>query len=175
MNNKVKDIDIKNHTCYFFDDIINIKNIDPNNIKIDEKSYRKILIYYNGYVTIKNLKYVKINSVNPLYLIFNKVNAYFEEANGNNYLTLVPTNESDKKIKNYKELWIKIRDLFRSVTKNSDDYDENYLKIKFNLDNELPLNKMIEIPTMAIVVGAVFHENNKYYPHVFLDECLYKS
>ena len=78
MNNKVKDIDIKNHTCYFFDDIINIKNIDPNNIKIDEKSYRKILIYYNGYVTIKNLKYVKINSVNPLYLIFNKVNAYFE-------------------------------------------------------------------------------------------------
>ena len=86
---------------------------------------------------------------------------------------LVPTNESKEKIKKYKELWIKIRDLIRSVTKYSDDYDEHYMKIKFNLD-ELLLNKMIEIPTMTIVVRAVFHENNKYYPQVFLDECLYK-
>ena len=49
----VKDINIKNHTYYFFDDIINIKDFDPNNIKIDEKSYKNILIYYIGYVTIK--------------------------------------------------------------------------------------------------------------------------
>ena len=56
-------------TYYFFDDIINIKNFDPNSIKIDEKSYRNIFIYYIGYMTIKGLKYVKINSVNPLYLI----------------------------------------------------------------------------------------------------------
>ena len=48
------------------------------------------------------------------------------------------------------------------------------MKIKFNSDDELPLNKMIEIPTMTIVVRAVFHENNEYYPQVFLDECLYK-
>ena len=48
------------------------------------------------------------------------------------------------------------------------------MKIKFNSDDELPLNKTIEIPIMTIVVTAVFHENNKYYPQVFLDECLYK-
>ena len=48
------------------------------------------------------------------------------------------------------------------------------MKIKFNLDDKLSLNKMIEIPTMIIVVRAAFHENNKYYPQVFLDECLYK-
>ena len=48
------------------------------------------------------------------------------------------------------------------------------MKIKFNSDGELPLNKTIEIPSMTIVVRAVFHENNKYYPQVFLDECLYK-
>ena len=65
MSNKVKDTDIKNRTYYFFD-IINIKNFDLNNIKIDKKSYKDILIYYNGYVTIKHSKYVKINSVNPL-------------------------------------------------------------------------------------------------------------
>ena len=61
------------------------------------------------------------------------------------------------------------------MTKNSDNYDEKYMKIKFNSDDGLPLNKTIEIPSMVIVVRAVFHENNKYYPHVFLDECLYKS
>ena len=72
MSNKVKEIDIKNQTYYFFDDIINIKNFSLNNIELDEKSYKNILIYYIGYVTIKDSKYVKINSMNPLFLIFNK-------------------------------------------------------------------------------------------------------
>ena len=79
MSNKFKDIDIKN-PIYFFDEIFNIKTFDPNNIKIDEKSYN-----YIGYVTIKGLKYLKINSVNPLYLIFNKVNQYSEEINEKKY------------------------------------------------------------------------------------------
>ena len=54
--------------------MINIKNLDLNNIKIDEESYLNILIYYIGYATIKDSKYVIIHSVNPLYFIFNKVN-----------------------------------------------------------------------------------------------------
>ena len=48
------------------------------------------------------------------------------------------------------------------------------MKIKFNSDDVLPLNITIEISTIIIVVRAAFHENNKYYPQVFLDECLYK-
>ena len=124
MSNKVKDIDIKNYTYYFFDDISNIKNFDPNNIIIDEKSYKNIIIYYIGYVTIKDSKYLKINSVNPLYLIFNRVNGYFEEINKSRYLTLVSTKKSKEKIKKYEEQWSKIRDLIRSITKNSDNYDE---------------------------------------------------
>ena len=87
---------------------------------------------------------------------------------------LIPTNESKEKIKTYEELWIKIRDLISSVTKNSDDYDQTYIKIKLNSDDKLPLNKMTEIPVMVIVVRAIFYENNKYYPQVFLDECLYE-
>ena len=59
MSNKVKEIDIKNQTYYFFDDIANIKNFDSDNIKIDEKSYKNILIYCIGYVMIKDLKYIK--------------------------------------------------------------------------------------------------------------------
>ena len=61
-----------------------------------------------------------------------------------------------------------------SIAKNSDDYDEQYMKIKFNSDDELPLNKTVEIPTITIAVRAVFHENNKYYSQVSFDECLYK-
>ena len=72
MSKKVKEMDIKNQTYYFFDDIIYIKSFDPNNIKIDKKSYKDILIYYIGYMTIKDSRHVKINSVNPLYFIFNK-------------------------------------------------------------------------------------------------------
>ena len=101
MNNNVKDINIKNNTYYFFDDIINIKEFDPNNIKLDEKSYKNILIYYIAYVTIKDSKYIKTNSVNFLYLMFNRINGYFEEINGNKYLMLVPTKESKEKMKKY--------------------------------------------------------------------------
>ena len=67
-----------------------MKNFDVNNVKIDERSYKNI--YYIGYVTIKDSKYVEINSVNPLYFIFSKVNGYFEEINKSKYLTLVPIN-----------------------------------------------------------------------------------
>ena len=54
MSNIVKDINIKNQTYFFFDDIINVNDVDPNNIKIDEKSYKNIIIYYIASVTIKN-------------------------------------------------------------------------------------------------------------------------
>ena len=107
MSNKVKDIDIKNRTYYFFNYIINIKKFDPNNIKMDEKSYKNILIYCIGYVTIKDSKYVKIYSVNPLSLIFDKVNGCFEEINGNKYLTLAPTSESKKSLKDMKNCGVK--------------------------------------------------------------------
>ena len=66
MSSKVKNTNIKNRTYYFFNDIINLKNFDASDIKIDEKSYKNILIYYMEYVTIKDLKYLKMYSVNPL-------------------------------------------------------------------------------------------------------------
>ena len=81
------------------------------------------------------------------------MNEYFEEINKSKYLTLIPTNESKEKIKGYEEWWSKIRDLIRWMTKNSDGYDEKDVKIKFNIDNKLPL---IKTPSMIIVVRAVF-------------------
>ena len=111
--------------------MINIKIIDPNNIKIAEKSYKEFLIYYIGYATIKYSKYIIFNSVNCVYLIINKVNGNFEEINKNKYLMLFPTNER-KKNKKYEKLCSNIKDLIKSMTKTSDDYDERCMKIKFN-------------------------------------------
>ena len=59
--------------------MINIKGFDSNLLKIDKNSYRNTDIYYIGYITMKDSDYVKINSVNLLYLIINKVNGYTEE------------------------------------------------------------------------------------------------
>ena len=75
-------------------------------------------------------------------------------------MTLVPTNESKEKIRKYEELWSKIRDLIRSIRKILDDFDENYIKIKFGLDDDLLLNKTLEIPNVTILVRAIFYENN---------------
>ena len=62
--------------------MINIENFDSNKENTDEKSHKKIIVEYIGYVTQ--------NSVKPLYLIINKINGYVEESNGNMYLTRVP-------------------------------------------------------------------------------------
>ena len=94
MSNKVKDMNVNNRTYYIFNDIINIENFEPNDVKKNKNSYQNILIYYTGYVTIKNYK--KVYSVNHLYLIFRYVNGYFQEINGNKYLILVPSKESKK-------------------------------------------------------------------------------
>ena len=64
------------------------------------------------------------------------MNGYFEENNGNKYFRLVSANKSNEEIKKYEELCIKIRDLIRSITENSDNYDKKYIKIKFNSDNK---------------------------------------
>ena len=75
----------------------------------------------------------KSSIVYPLYLIFSRMNRYLK--NGKKYLTLVPTNKSKKK--KYEKLWIRIRDLIRSISKNLDDYDK-CINVKFDLDDKFP-------------------------------------
>ena len=89
----MKQINIKHHTYYFFNYMINIKDFDPSLLKINKKSYKNNGIYHNGYITIKRISdYENINSVNPLYLIIGEVDGYIEENNVNKYLTFGSTN-----------------------------------------------------------------------------------
>ena len=69
---EVKQLNIKNRTYYFYNNMINLKRFEPNLLKIDRKSYKNIGIYNIGYITIKKIDdYENIYSVNPLYLRVN--------------------------------------------------------------------------------------------------------
>ena len=172
----IKQINIKNRTYYFFNDMINIKTFDQRLIKIDKKAYKNIGIYFIGYIKIKSISdYENINSVNPLYLIIGDVDGYTEESNGNKYLTFASTNKNKKALEKYKKLWNEIK--YHIQTRHADksgEYDKDYMKIKFNSDENLPLNKILKLHMLTIIVRSAFEEDGKYYPQVFLDECLYE-
>ena len=77
---EVKQINIKNRTYYFYNDIIDLKNFDARLLTIYKKSYKNIDIYYIGYITVKKIDdYESIYSVNPLYLRINHASGYIEE------------------------------------------------------------------------------------------------
>ena len=96
----VKQINIKNRTYYFYNDMINIKKIDSNLLKIDKKSYKDIGIYNTGYITIKKIDDCEtIYSVNPLYLLVNRASGYIEEKDVNKYLILDSTDENKELMK----------------------------------------------------------------------------
>ena len=78
MNNVFKRTDGKTRRYSFFDDMFNVKNLDPNVIKIDEKSNKSICIFYIGHVTFKQLSYVKTNCGNPLYFIMGTLKKIME-------------------------------------------------------------------------------------------------
>ena len=81
---KIRQINIKNRTYYFYHDQIDLKYFDAKLLKIDKKYYNEIDICYIGYVTIKKIgDYNNVNSVNPLYLIIDEMIGHFEEKNGN--------------------------------------------------------------------------------------------
>ena len=153
----IKEINIKNRTYYFFDDMINIREFDSSQLKIGKKSYKNIGIYHVRYITMKDSDHVKINSVNQLYFIIGEVDGYIEcssteENNGNKYLTFTSTDKN-------KKLPI--------------EYEKDYIKIKLNSDDNLPLNTILKFHMLTVIARSIF-EDGKYYPQVFLDECLYE-
>ena len=116
---------------------------------------------------MKDSEYVKINSVNPLYLIINEIDEYIKEKDGNKYLTLVSTDKNKEVLTKYTELWDRIKDSIEKINNKSGEYGKDFIKIKFNSDDSLPLNKTLKLQNMVKIVRSVFEENDKYYPLVF--------
>ena len=159
----INEINIKNQTYFFFNDMINIKNFNPKLLKIGKKLYKNIDIYCIGYITVKD--HLKIHSVNPLYLIIGEVDGYIEEKNGNKYLIFASTDK--KPLRKYIELWNGIKNLIETINDKSDEYEKDFMKIKFISDVNLPLNKILKLHNLTTVVRSVFQENKKYYLQFF--------
>ena len=122
---KIKQINIKNWTYHFFNDMINIKHFNPNLQKTDKKSHKNIDVYYIGYITIKDIgDHESIHSVNPLYFIVGEVHAYIEEKNGNKHLLFASRDKSKELIEKYAELWDKTKSLINKISDKPEDYDE---------------------------------------------------
>ena len=169
-----RQINIKNKTHYFYNDIIDIETFDSNMLKLDKKTYKNLDIYSIGYVTIKKIGLgYDINSENPLYLRINNVNGYIEEKDSNKYLVFDSTDENKELLKKYNDVFNGIMSKIREIDDDWLEYSKDYMKIKFNSDDNLPLNKPLKFYQMTITIRCVFSEDNKLYPQIFLDEALY--
>ena len=160
----VKQINIENRTYYFYNDIINIEKFKSNLLKVDKKSYKDIGIYNIGYITIKKIDDCdNINSVNPLYLNITHSSGYIEEKDVNKYLVFDSTDENKELIKKYNDVFNGIRDKIKEIFSDDRDYEKDHLKIRFNSDDNLPLNKPLKFHLMTINIRSVFEEDGKLY------------
>ena len=167
---ETKELNIKNQTYYYLDDMTDIRNFHSNLLKIDKKLYKDVDIYYIGYITIKKFGGCEnIHSVNSLYLIIRSATEYFKEKNGEKYLII------DLTVK-YEEVFSGIRSEMQTINSGEElFYGEDYVKIGVNNDDNVPLNKQLKFPTLTIIIRCVFEESGKLYPQIYLDECLYES
>ena len=168
-----KQINVKNRIYCFYNDIIDLKNFDAGLLKIDKISYKDINIYNIGYVTKKKIgDCMNINSVNPLRLGITHANGYIEKKDMNKYLVFDSTDKNEELLKNYNDIFNGIGNKIKEINNNEWDFEKDYLKINFNSDGNLPLNKSLKFRLMTITIKHVFEKDGKPYPQVFLDDTL---
>ena len=129
-------------------------------------------VYYIEYITKK--PQWNANSVNSLYLMINKIKGHFEEVDGDKYLII--SSENGDIMQKYQEVFDGIKEIIKKITDYSYPikYDDNYMKIKFNTNDNIMLKKIIYFPTITITIKSVTQKDGKYCPQLFLDDCLYE-
>ena len=91
-----------------------------------------------------------------------------EEKNENKYLTFASTNKNKEVLAKYTEFWDGVKKLIEKINDSeSGEYGKNFMKIKFNSDDNLHLNELSKLHMLTIIVRSVFKEDDKYYPQVF--------
>ena len=111
-----------------------------------------------------------------MYLQINHAGGYIEEKNENKYLIFDDSvNENKEVLKKYADIWNGIKSKIKAKNGGKEnDYRKDYIKIKFNSDDDLPLNKPLKFHAMTIIIRSVFEEDGKLYPQFFLDKALYE-
>ena len=148
-----------------------------SNQTLQKKHYKEINIYDIGYISFKKIDDSEnIDSVNSLPLLVNHASRYIEEKNGNKCLIFDDSaNENKRLLKNYADMWGGIKNKIKTINDGKEnDYRNDSRKIKFNSDDDLPLNKPLKFHVMTIITRSVFEESGKLCPPVFLDYALYE-
>ena len=107
-----------------------------------------------------------------MYLNITHANGYIGEEGVNKYLVFDSTDQNKELLKKYNDGFNGIRDEIKEINSNECDYEKDYMKIKFNSDDDLPLSKPLKFHLMTITMRSVFEEDGKLYPQVFLDDTL---
>ena len=103
-----------------------------------------------------------------------EVDGYIEENNGNKYLTFASTDKNKKVLEKYAKLWDKIKYHIPIINADkSSEHEKDYMRIKLKSDDDLSLNKIAKLHMLTIIVRSVSEKDGKYYPQIFLDDCLY--
>ena len=110
--------------------------------------------------------------MNPLYLLIDHASGYIEEKGVNRHFVFDSTDENKELLKKYNDVWNGIKNKIKEVSDSECDYEKDYMKIKFNSDDDLPLNKPLKFHLMTITIRSVFKEDGKLYPQLFLDDTL---
>ena len=112
--------------------------------------------------------------MNPLYLRVDHASGCIEEKNENKYLILDSSDENKDLLKKYNNVWSGIKNKIEVVSSGECDYEKDYMKIKFNSDDDLPLNKPLKFYSMTITIRSLFEEDGKLYLKVSPDDTLYE-
>ena len=120
-----------------------------------------ISIHYIGYAT-RNDEY-KINSENPLYLLFHRIVGFIEEKEGGKYLNISSTDRNYEVLKKYSEFWNGIKGCVEKINDSkSGEYDKDYMKIQFSSDNDFSLNKQLNFLSLTFIIRNIFEKDGKY-------------
>ena len=107
--------------------------------------------------------------------MINSATEYFKEKNGSKYLVFDSGNENNEVLKKYNEVWNGIKNKIETINSGkTSEYYKDFMKIKFNSADNLPLNKTLKLCNMTLVIRFVFEEHGKLYPQVYSDECFYE-
>ena len=174
----IKPLEIKNKTNYDWDDIIYINDFDVNSLEtIKRKSRIGANIYHAGYVLNSDYDY---DTINPLYLVINRLTGYVEKTEGSSdkYLVVAKSLRNKDIFSVLDTVWGSIKneieDKVNSIPNNYPNIKiKDYDKFRFNSNIDLPLDTSIEFRSLVINVSCVIEKDNEYYPEIYLDECLY--
>ena len=172
---ELRQINIKNRSYYFYNDIIDFYEFDESKIKIDKKDFNDIDICYLGYEYKKIITQCNvISSVKSLYLRIRDVKGQFKKGKYGNVLYLMIFGDANI-LRKFVNIWKSIQ---ANIEENTDDnvlYDKDYMKIKFESNDNLPADNSINMHQVTIIIRLVFQKVKRLYPQIYLDDCFYKS